>query len=96
VRAELDTARYPGWPKGFGRGTRQSEIAAISVPWRMEWEYDQMSGIGSVKPARTASSTGRIKIKDGDESTFLAEKTPEPTEPIADPSSYRDKWKRRW
>ena len=41
---------------------------------------------------------GRIKIKDGDESTIIAEKATEPTEPIPDPPSYRDKWgpKRRW
>ncbi|MBW2570462.1 MAG: hypothetical protein JRE47_14150 [Deltaproteobacteria bacterium] len=39
---------------------------------------------------------GRIRIKDGDESTFVAERAEEPDEPIHDPPSYRDKWRRRW
>jgi hypothetical protein len=37
---------------------------------------------------------GRIKIQDGDESTFVAERADEPDEPIPDPPSYRDKWRR--
>jgi hypothetical protein len=39
---------------------------------------------------------GRIKIKDGDDATFIAERTTEPVEPIPDPPSYRDKWQGRW
>jgi hypothetical protein len=35
---------------------------------------------------------GRIRIKDSDESTFLAERATELPEPIPDPPSYRDKW----
>ena len=31
----------------------------------------------------------------GDQSTFIAERAAEPEAPIASPSSYRDKWKRR-
>ena len=38
---------------------------------------------------------GRIKIKDGDASTFVAERAAEPTKPIEEPTSYRDKWSRR-
>lgn len=38
---------------------------------------------------------GRIKITRGDESTFIAEKAATPIEPIPDPPSYRNKW-RRW
>lgn len=38
-----------------------------------------------------------IKIKNGDESTFTAERTVAPAERIPDPPSYRDKWgARRW
>ncbi len=39
---------------------------------------------------------GRIRIKDGDDSTFTAERVEEPDEPIPEPPSYRDKWRRRW
>jgi hypothetical protein len=67
-----------------------------SFTWKGAWEYDQMSGTGSVTLGKDGRLRGRIKIKDGDESTFLAEKTKEPAEPIPDPPSYRDKWKRRW
>ncbi len=67
-----------------------------SFTWRGAWEYDQMSGTGSVKLGKDGRLRGRIKIKDGDESTFLAERATEPTEPIPAPPSYRDKWRRRW
>ena len=46
----------------------------------------------SVKLGKDGTLRGRIKIKDGDESTFIAERTAEPAEPIPDPPSYRDKW----
>ena len=39
---------------------------------------------------------GRIQIEKGDSSTFIAEPASAPTEPIPDPPSYRDKWRRRW
>jgi len=48
-----------------------------------------MSGTGSVKLGKDGRLRGRIKIKDGDESTFIAERTTEPTEPIPGPPSYR-------
>jgi hypothetical protein len=35
-------------------------------------------------------------IEDGDESTFVGERAPVPAEPVPDPPSYRDKWRRRW
>lgn len=38
---------------------------------------------------------GRIEIENGDESTFIGERAPAPIEPIPDPPSYRDKWRRR-
>jgi hypothetical protein len=72
--------------------------AGASFTWEGAWEYDQMSGTGSVKLGKDGRLHGRIRIKDGDESTFIAEKATEPTEPIPDPPSYGDKWrpKRRW
>ena len=57
---------------------------------------NQMSGTRSVKLGKDSKLHGKITIKDGDDSTFIAEKTTEHTEPIADPPSYRDKWRRRW
>lgn len=68
----------------------------VSFRWRGAWEYDPVSGTGSVKLRKDGRLAGRIRIKDGDESTFVAERTEEPDEPIPDPPSYRDKWRRRW
>ena len=67
----------------------------VSFSWEGAWEYDQMSGTGSVKLGRDGRLKGKIRIKDGDDSTFEAERADEPDEPIPDPPSYRDKW-RRW
>jgi hypothetical protein len=73
----------------------------VSYTWKGAWEYDPVSGTGSVKLRKDGRLSGRIKIKNGDESTFIAEKSEEleepeePEEPIPDPPSYRDKW-RRW
>jgi hypothetical protein len=67
-----------------------------SFSWNGAWEYDQMSGTGSLKLGKDGKLHGRIKIKDSDSSTFIAERTSQPTEPIPDPPSYRDKWTRRW
>jgi hypothetical protein len=41
---------------------------------------------------------GKIRIKNGDDSSFVAERTDHPPdEPIPDPPSYQDKWRRgRW
>jgi hypothetical protein len=69
----------------------------VSFNWRGAWEYDQMSGTGSVKLGKDGRLKGMIRIKDGDDSTFIAERAEEPDEPIPDPPSYRDKWlRRRW
>lgn len=67
----------------------------VSFGWEGAWEYDQMSGTGSVKLGKDGRLTGKIRIKNGDDSTFLAERADEPSEPIEEPPSYRDKW-RRW
>jgi hypothetical protein len=57
-----------------------------------------MRGSGSVRLGKDGRLHGRIKIKDGEESTFSGERASESPEPILDPPSYRDKWrpKRRW
>jgi hypothetical protein len=68
----------------------------VSFTWKGAWEYDPISGTGSVKLRKDGHLSGRIKIKNGDESTFIAERAEEPEEPIPDPPSYRDKWRRRW
>lgn len=66
-----------------------------SFTWEGGWEYDQMSGTGSMKLGKDGKLHGRIKIKNGDDSTFVAERTTAPAEPIPSPPSYRDKWRRR-
>ncbi len=57
------------------------------------WEYEQVSGTGSARLGKDGRLKGKIKIKDGDESTFIAERTDVPAEPIPSPPSYRDKWR---
>ncbi len=68
----------------------------VSFTWEGAWEYDPVSGTGSVKLRTDGRLVGRIRIKGGDESTFIAERAEGPDEPIPDPPSYRDKWRRRW
>lgn len=65
----------------------------VSFTWEGAWEFEQMSGSGSVRLAKDGKLRGRIKIKDGDDATFIAERTDEPTRPIPNPPSYRDKWR---
>lgn len=69
--------------------------SGASFTWEGAWEFDPMSGTGSVRLGRDGKLRGTIKFKDGDTSTFVAVKTEEPTEPIPSPPSYRDKWRRR-
>jgi len=68
----------------------------VSFTWKGAWEYDPVSGTGNVRLRKDGRLAGRIRIKDGDESSFIAERAEEPDEPIPDPPSYRDKWRRRW
>jgi len=67
----------------------------VSFNWEGAWEYDPMSGTGSVKLGKDGRLRGRIKIQDGDGSGFTAVRAEEPDEPIPNPPSYRDKWRRR-
>ncbi len=73
----------------------QPTKAGVSFSWSGAWEYDQMTGSGSAKLGRDGRLTGRIRIKDGDSSSFTAVRAEPPSMPIPDPPSYRDKW-RRW
>ena len=75
----------------------QGTKSGVSFMWMGAWEYDQMSGTGTVKLGKDGRLKGMIRIKQGDDSTFVAERTDPPDEPIPDPPSYRDKWRRgRW
>ena len=66
----------------------------VSFSWNGAWEYDPVSGNGRVRLRKDGRLAGRIKIRDGDESTFIAERADSPDELIPDPPSYRDKWRR--
>jgi hypothetical protein len=69
--------------------------AGVSFTWTGAWEWDQMSGSGHVKLGKDGRLKGTFRIKDGDSSTIAAVRAEPPDEPIPDPPSYRDKW-RRW
>ena len=60
------------------------------------WEFDQVSGTGRVTLQKDGRLKGVLRIRGLDSSDFVAECTEEPREPIPDPPSYRDKWRRRW
>lgn len=68
----------------------------VSFKWKGAWEFDQVSGSGSVKLGKDGRLRGVFRIDNGDKSTFVAERTGEPDEPIPLLPSYRDKWRRRW
>lgn len=68
----------------------------VSFTWQGAWEFDPVSGSGSVKLGKDGRLRGTIRIKDGDSSKFIAERAGQPRERIPEPPSYRDKWRRRW
>jgi len=70
--------------------------AGVSFSWEGAWEYDPMSGTGTVRIGKDGRLRGKIRIKGGDDSTFIAERASAPSKPIEEPPSYRDKWRRRW
>lgn len=76
--------------------TCKATRAGVSFTWEGAWEFDPMSGAGSVKLMKDGRLKGVIRIKDGDSSECWAERTEEPDEPIPHPPSYRDKWRKRW
>ena len=65
----------------------------VSFTWEGAWEFDPMSGSGRVKLGQDGRLRGVIKVKNGDESTFIATRSTAPDEPIPAPPSYRDKWR---
>ena len=67
----------------------------VSFSWEGASEFDPISGTGTASVDKEGRLKGRIRIKDGDETTFVAVRTEEPKEPIEDPPSYRDKWRSR-
>ena len=60
--------------------------AGVSFTWEGAWEFDQVSGSGSVKLDADGRLKGEFKIKNGDDSAFIAERTAEPEEPIPIPA----------
>jgi hypothetical protein len=68
--------------------------SGVSFSWRGAWEFDPVSGTGNAKLGKDGRLRGKIKIRNGDDSTFLAVRAEPPDEPIEDPPSYRDKWRR--
>lgn len=74
---------------------RQTKLG-VSFAWKGAWEFDQVAGSGRVRLGKDGRLKGVFKIKHGDESTFIAERSVEPDELIPDPPSYGDKWRRRW
>ncbi|HEX7478891.1 MAG TPA: hypothetical protein VF331_13880 [Polyangiales bacterium] len=59
----------------------------VSFTWEGASEYDPISGTGTAKLGKDGRLKGTIKIKDGDSSTFVAERAQAPDEPIADASA---------
>jgi hypothetical protein len=90
-----------------GRGDRWRMIALLAdVDWRAAksglrfslngaWEFDPTSATGTVKLEKDGRLKGTFRIKHGDSSTFIAERTVAPSSPIPAAPNYRDKW-RRW
>jgi hypothetical protein len=70
--------------------------SGLKFTWMGAWEFDQMTGTGIVKLGQDGKLKGAFRIKQGDRSTFIAEKAAAPKQPIPDPPSYREKWSRRW
>lgn len=66
----------------------------VSFTFEGASEYHPISGKGRARLAKDGRLTGRIKIHDGDETTFAAERTSEPPIAIPSPPSHRDKWRR--
>lgn len=74
------------------RGTK----LGVSFTWRGAWEFDQLLGTGSARVGKHGKLRGKLRIKQGDDSDFVAERAAAPDSPIPDPPSYRDKWRGKW
>jgi hypothetical protein len=49
--------------------------SGVSITWEGAWEFDQMSGSGRVMLGKDGRLRGVIRIKDGDSSQFIAERS---------------------
>lgn len=67
----------------------------VSFTWVGAWEYHPVSGSGRVRLGKDGRLKGVLKTKGSEESTFIAERSTEPDEPIPPPPSYQDKWRQR-
>ena len=67
--------------------------SGISFTFNGAWEYDPISGSGNVRLRKDGKLSGKIRIKGGDESSFIAERTDEPEDHIQHPPRLRDKWR---
>jgi hypothetical protein len=72
--------------------TWKVNAASLSFTWNGSWEFDEMTGTGNVKLRRDGRLDGRLAIKSGDKSTFIAESAEPPERAIPHPPSWRDKW----
>jgi hypothetical protein len=79
----------------LGYVTCRPTRGGVSFTWEGAWEFDPVSGTGSVRLGKDGRLRGKLAIKGGDDSTFVAERAAAPSAPIPPPPSYRDKW-RRW
>lgn len=66
--------------------------SGATFTWEGAWEFDELHGTGRVKLRKGGTLEGQIQIAHGDSSTFSAERTLAPSQPIPDPPSYADKW----
>ena len=53
----------------------RSTKTGVSFSWEGAWEYDQMSGTGSVRLGKDGRLKGKLRIKDGDDSTRRSRST---------------------
>ncbi len=68
--------------------------SGVSFTRKGAWEFDPMWGSCWVMLGRDRRLRGVIKIKDGDSSNFIAERSLEPNDPIPDFPSCRDIWRK--
>ena len=71
-------------------------LSGIAFSWHGAWEFDPKSGTGSARLVGNDRLEGEIRIRQGDSSSFVAERTEAPDAHIPDPPDPRDKWRRRW
>ena len=69
--------------------------ASLSFSWNGSWEFDEMSSTGNVKLRRDGRLDGKFAIKNGDKSTFIAERAEPPEHPIPHPPIWARQVERR-